>query len=278
MKKCILWTIGVLLFSSCSKQLQVVENSKDLTMENSQAAVSNSNLVNEYLEEARWGNVNAYMKLAECYHKGIGVKPDIMTSVAMLSVAKQYRWDCNLENYIEDLPETDDLRLIFETVGDLDHQRYEHADSIIEMMIANGSANGYALKGVLQIEQGDVIKGKQTIQMGAELGSSFAELMLCTIPERDEEGVRRLNIEMLAALSDRAPLANQKLGDYYSGIEDDHPIDVHLAAKYYQKADEQGCLGKRPAQWLLEYYQNEGITIDSIEKRRLQILSGTLKN
>ena len=277
MKRCILLAMSVLFFTCCSKQQMENEVSGNLAKENSEIAIANSNPVNEYLEQARWGDGSAFIKLAECYHKGIGVKPDFMGTLTMLKMAEQYGQDNSIEGYIMSLPETDEARMIFETVEDLEHHRYERVDSVIGAMIVNGSADGYALKGILQIEQGDTIEGKRTMQVGAEMGSSFAGMLLCAIPEQGGQNSRELKMDMLAALSDRVLLANQMLGDYYSGIENDCPVDVHLAAKYYIKADEQGCLGKQAAQWLLEYYQNEGITIDSTETKRLHILSGTVQ-
>lgn len=52
--------------------------------------------------------------------------------------------------------------MIFETVEDLYHYKYNRVDSAIETMIANGSANWYALKGILQIEQCDTIDSIET--------------------------------------------------------------------------------------------------------------------
>lgn len=267
MKKFVLLMIGVLFFVSCSQQQMENEVGGNLAKENSVTTVSDSNPVSEYLEQARWGDGSAFIKLAECYHKGIGVKPDFMGTLTMLKMAEQYGQDNSIEGYIMSLPETDEARMIFETVEDLKHHRYERVNSVIGAMIANGSADGYALKGILQIEQGDTIEGKRTMQAGADMGSSFAEMLLCAIPEQGGQNSRELKMDMLAALSDHVPLANQMLGDYYADINYSHPIDVHLAAKYYKKADEQGCLGKRAAKWLLEYYQNEGIAIDSIDSK-----------
>ena len=276
MKKFVLLTMGILLLAGCSQQQMMNEVAEDLAKENGLTVVSDPNPVNEYLEKARWGDGSAFMKLAECYHKGIGVKADFMGTITMLTMAGQYGQPNSIEEYIKRLPETDEARMIFETVDDLDHHRYERADSVIETMIANGSADGYALRGILQIEQGDTIEGKQTMQTGAEMGSSYAEMLLCAIPEPGTGNNKQLKMDMLAALSDRVPMANQMLGDYYADINYSHPIDVHLAAKYYKKADEQGVLGKRAAQWLLDYYRNEGIAIDSVETKRLRVLSGVL--
>ena len=81
-------------------------------------------------------------------------------------------------------------------------------------------------------------------------------------------------MDMLKDLSVSTPLASKLLGDYYSGYEKGYTEDEHLAAYYYKKADEQGCLGKRPARYLINYYEGNGINIEPKEMERLRILSG----
>jgi hypothetical protein len=51
--------------------------------------------------------------------------------------------------------------------------------------------------------------------------------------------------------------------------------DERLAAYYYLKADENACLGRDGAKWLLEYYHRGG-TLELCEKdiKRLEILAG----
>ena len=39
------------------------------------------------LEQARWGDGKACLKLAEFYHDGVGVKPDFVNSMTMLAMA-----------------------------------------------------------------------------------------------------------------------------------------------------------------------------------------------
>lgn len=36
-----------------------------------------------YLEKARWGDADAYVKLADCYRNGVGVKMDFMGSLGV---------------------------------------------------------------------------------------------------------------------------------------------------------------------------------------------------
>ena len=108
------------------------------------------------------------------------------------------------------------------------------------------------------------------------MGSSFAELLLCAFPAEETGYGKYVNIDMLRNMSSRSPVANKLLGDIYSGYNygETANIDESLAAIYYKKADEQGCLGKRPARWLINYYDRNGIKIDAKELERLQILSG----
>ena len=64
-----------------------------------------------------------------------------MGTLMMLKMTEQYGKDNSIEGYIMSLSETDEARMIFETVEDLYHYKYERADSVIETMIANYSAN-----------------------------------------------------------------------------------------------------------------------------------------
>ena len=87
-------------------------------------------------------------------------------------------------------------------------------------------------------------------------------------------GGKSPSIEVLAPLADRIPLACKLLGDVYAGIEDKDMTNEDLAAMYYKKADEQACLGKRAAQWLIGYYVENNIQVGDSEMERLQKLSG----
>ena len=182
----------------------------------------------------------------------------------------------SIEDYLMSLPDTDHTKMIFEAIAKLDRRNILPTDSIVENLIANGSADGYALRGVVQVERGDTLGGQQSIMKGAEMGSSFAELLLCAFPAVETGYGKYVNIDMLRYMSSRSPVANKLLGDIYSGYNygETVNIDESLAAIYYKKADEQGCLGKRPARWLINYYDRNGIKIDAKELERLQILSG----
>ena len=270
MKK-ILYIFVALLIAGCSEQ-DVYNDIVDAPSIMSEK--SNTDQYSALLEQARWGNSDAYLKLAGFYHDGIGVKADFMGMMSMLAMADQYGASPkSTDSYLLSLPETDNTKLIIEAFASLDRKNTYKTDSLTEILIANGSAEGYALKGILQIERGDTLGGTQTIQTSADMGSSFARLLLCAVPTLGSKN-NTLDMDMLKDLSVSTPLASKLLGDYYSGYEKGYTEDEHLAAYFYKKADEQGCLGKRPARYLINYYERNGINIEPKEMERLRILSG----
>ena len=270
MKK-ILYIFVVLLIAGCSEQ-DVYNDIVDAPSIMNEAPATDQ--YSDLLEQARWGNSDAYLKLAGFYHDGIGVKADFMGMMSMLAMADQYGASPkSTDSYLLSLPETDNTKLIIEAFASLDRKNTYKTDSLTEILIANGSAEGYALKGILQIERGDTLGGKQTIQTSADMGSSFAKLLLCAVPTSGSKN-NTLDMDMLKDLSVSTPLASKLLGDYYSGYEKGYTEDEHLAAYFYKKADEQGCLGKRPARYLINYYERNGINIEPKEMERLRILSG----
>ena len=199
---------------------------------------------------------------------------DVPSMMSGTSNADQYGASRkSTDSYLLSLPETDNTKLIIEAFASLDRKNTYKTDSLTEILIANGSAEGYALKGILQIERGDTLGGKQTIQTSADMGSSFAKLILCAVPTPGSKN-NTLDMDMLKDLSVSTPLASKLLGDYYSGYEKGYTEDEHLAAYFYKKADEQGCLGKRPARYLINYYERNRINIEPKEMERLRILSG----
>ena len=269
--KNILYIFVALLVAGCSEQ-DVYNDIVDAP--NITSGVPAIDQYSVLLEQARWGNSDAYLKLAEFYHDGIGVKADFMGMMSMLAMADQYgASNKSIDSYLFALPETDNTKMIVDAFACLDRKNMHKTDSLTEILIANGSAEGYALKGVIQIERGDTIGGKQTIQTSADMGSSFAKILLCAVPSPGENH-KDLDIDMLKSLSPNIPLANKLLGDMYSGYEKGCIEDEHLAAYFYSKADEQGCLGKRPARYLINYYERNGINIRPKEMERLRILSG----
>ena len=186
MKKHFLFVMVVIFMASCSEQHFLDDYVSQTTAQLSEQEPSQTGIVDSYLEKARWGDGDAFLNLAKCYHDGIGVKSDFMGTLTMLMMADQYGVpNHSVEDYLMSLPDTDHTKMIFEAIAKLDRRNILPTDSIVENLIANGSADGYALRGVVQVERGDTLGGQQSIKKGAEMGSSFAELLLCAFPAEE---------------------------------------------------------------------------------------------
>lgn len=269
MKKIVLCFVVLLGLASCSDQL--TEN------EFANAVQPESQMDNEYqyyLEKARWGNVGAYVKLADFYREGKYVKSDFIGMTAMLALAEQHDSNLRLNDYLKALPEEDSYRLMSEAMSGISGKDHDKVKNVASVLIANGKPEGYVINGAMQVEEGDTIGGLETIRYGAEQGSSFGKLVLSMAPAMMNNSQRPYNADMLIGMADSFPFANKFLAEMYAGEVCDSVYDPELAVKYFLKADEYGFLGRRDAAWLLRYYSQNGTQIDEREKQRLTILAG----
>lgn len=119
-----------------------------------------------------------------------------MGTLTMLMMADQYGVaNQSIEQYLRSLPDTDHTKMMFEAIAKLDRKNVLPTDSIIETLVANESPDGYALKGVVLVERGDTLGGQRSIMKGAEMGSSFAELLLCAFPLEETGYGKYVNID-----------------------------------------------------------------------------------
>ena len=273
MKKIILFCVALLGMVSCSDQLTNNDVANGV-----QTVNSTSDEYHYYLEKARWGDAGAYVKLADFYRKGKYVNSDFMGMTAMLAMAEQYDSNLRLHDYLKALPEDDSYRQMFEAMDETGRKDRDKVKNVASVLVANGKPEGYVINGAMQVEEGDTIGGLETIQYGAEQGSSFGELIMCMAPAFLGKNQQPYNAERLVNMADKSPFANKFLAEMYAGEVCDSVFEPELAAKYYMKADEHGFLGRKGAKWLLNYYESENIQIDELEKQRLLALSGGLEN
>lgn len=234
--------------------------------------LSSTNEFNTLIEKARWGDGQAFVKLADCYRDGKGVNKDFIGMLAMLAQADEYGGISNMEDYMKTLPEGSDFKLIFDAVDNYEKKNEDEATAKLEQLTAKGSPDGNAVQGIMTIERGDTLEGLRLVEQAATAGSTFAELLLC-IP--DWRGATNTDLDKLAALSDKIPFVNAILAKMYAGYEDENLQNDQLATYYYLKADEKACLGKRGARWLLGYHRSGGkLSLSERDIQRLQILAG----
>lgn len=267
MKKYLLAIAAVaLVMSSCTDQ-QFLDETADQTRASAQVSE-----IEMLKEQARWGDAQAYLKLADCYRDGKGVKKDFISMLSMVALADQYGGIKRMEDYLEAMPANSEFKLIFDAVDLYEKKQVEESKALTEQLIAQGSPDGYSVKSIIAVESGDTLEGKRLMEQAASQGSTFAELLLC-IP--DWRGATNPDVEKLKALADRVPFACQLLADMYTGSDNASMKDERLAAYYFLKADEQACLGRRGARWLLYYHRNGGqLQLSERDIQRLQKLAG----
>lgn len=127
MMKYLLLIVSVLLaMVSCTDNQFLDENVGNLS------ELSSTNELNTLIEKARWGDGQAFVKLADCYRDGKGVNKDFIGMLAMLSQADEYGGISNMEDYLKTMPEGSDFKLIFDAVENYERKNVEEATSMFE--------------------------------------------------------------------------------------------------------------------------------------------------
>ena len=226
------------------------------------------------LEKARWGDGEAYVRLADCYRDGEWVEKDMASMYGMLNLFKVYgkaEWE---DEYLENMPGEADLSQINLMLMFHQTDPSEKSQAAIDRMAAKGIPEVYTWQGLYTIEEGNTAEGVSLIEKAASLGGTYAELLLC-FSQWEEDATP--DVERLKALAERCPFACQLLGDVFSGEGGDSLKDEKMAAYYYLKADEKAFLDREQARWLLDYHKRGGdLQVPEDDLVRLQTLAGDL--
>ena len=254
MKKALLFALAVMMMVSCADQQYL-----DTKTWEAPAQVTKTSKIDDLMAQAKWGDGGAYLKLAECYKDGLyGTKPDFMTTMTMLSMAREYGGIRNPRVFMNNLPEDDNTRMTYEGMECIDDTDKEKGLEIAERLISKGCADGYTLKAFAFFVQGDSIEAMSMATKAAEQGSSLGKMLQSVIILGKERMKDMPDENTLANLAETIPLFNQFIAEEYIRTMDEHPENETKAARAYLRADENGCLDKRGAQWLLTYMDYGG--------------------
>lgn len=237
-------------------------------------AIAPQDSVGHLLDRARWADGEAYLKLADCYREGYGVKKDFLSMITMGMMAEECGAISRIDDYIAALPENDEYKRLFTLMDSFSASGKVGGDSIRQALLDIGSADAKALAGMVMAEQGDSVAAARMLQEASDRGSSFATLMLAGGWNAKAEPSR----EKLAAIADRVPLVYSMLGDLYYAPDENGHNDIRKAMEYYMKAYERGLLSKRGAQYMLWYYEDGGnaqLTADDL--KRLEKIVATMR-
>lgn len=267
--------IVVLILASCSDQYVMEELAVEpIGLAAESEVLAPASEFNALVEKARWGDGEAYLKLADCYLNGNGVKKDFVKMIGMISFAHDYGDIASVNDYMGKLPGESEFRLFFDAICKIDEKQVEEAQILADRLVAESSPDGLVLKGILSLERGDSLEADCYFVAASEQGNELAELLLCVPDWRDGSNP---NKKKLSSLADKNPVACYILANHYSGQNGEPIRDERLAAYYYLKADKMAFLDQRAAGWLLNYHRNGGdIVLTEKDVQRLKKLTGVV--
>lgn len=263
--------IIMLFFASCSEQ-HVMEDaftSQEL-VEHKSMTVTPQDSVVSLLNQARWGDGSAYLKLADCYRDGFGVKKDFFGMFMMAEIAKNRGSIQKVEEYICNLPDGCEFKSLVQLMDNYKFNDEESTDSVMQALRENDSPEAQTLLGFVMMDQGDTLTAKNLINEAANQDCSLAKLFL-TVP--DWNGVVRPDAAKLAVIAEQIPLAYYLLGNFYYEPDENGNTDKQLAVEYYMKAEEHAMLGRHGAERVLDYYSKGGnIQLTEDDVKRLELI------
>lgn len=261
----------LLFFASCSEN-QLLEETplpQERSVKQSMTDAPQDTIMS-LLYQARWGDGSAYLKLADCYRDGFGVKKDFFGMITMAHMAEWRGAINSMDDYIYGLPDGNDYKTLFLLMDSYKSYIQEDPDSIEQVLRANDSPEAKTLLGMIAVDQGDTISGMNMMKEAVEQGCSLAEMLLA-IP--DWKGRLRADATKLGILASRVPLAYSILGDIYYEPDENGKANRQLAAEYYMEAEKHAVLGGKGAARVLEYYRSGGnIQLTEDDVKRLELI------
>ena len=267
----ILCMVPMLVFhTSCNDSVMDIESpSVDLKTRAVDQRVQN------LIQQARLGDVEAYNSLALCYRDGDGVEKSWLNMLCMYAIYCQ-KTGGDIEDIIELFEEGNPFRLIFETV-EMPYSN-EEIEAKIELLRLSAPAEAKAVeaaKNAFSLE--DATSALNIIREAEAEGSELAVIFQAAYYDQatDKTGQE----EYLTRIAEQYPFFNQLLGDLYAkqyGDSDDFSY-IQKAIECYYKADAYGMLLPKYANTLLgmyDYFGQKGLLeYDEQEVKRLKILA-----
>ena len=247
MKKALLFMLATMMLAGCAEQ-QIFD---DVALDRPAQETETVDF-NDLMTQAKWGDGNAYLKLADYYINGKnGTKPDFMATISMLTMAEEYGAIGRPGDYISNLPESDNTRMAFEAMKSINDRQGEKGLKLADLLIEKGCVDGYALRGYALTEMGDTIEAIRLATLAAEQGSSLGMALQYVIPYGQMNDMPDESIVL--PLAESVPIFYLFMAEEYNKQLAEHPENDVKVARFYLKADENGCLDKRGANWLLSY-------------------------
>lgn len=259
-----------LFHTSCNDSVMELENP---VVELKTRAVGQR--VQNLIQQARQGDVEAYNSLALCYRDGDGVEQSWLNMICMYAIYCQ-KTGGDIEDVIELLEEGNPFRLIFEIV-EMPCSNEEIKAKMDQLRLsAPAEAKAVeAAKKAFSIEE--ATSALSIIREAESEGSELAAIL--QVIYYDETKDKTGQEECLIRIADKYPFFNLMLGESY--VLKYHECEdysyIQKAIECYYKADAYGMLNPKYASALLRMYDNFGekglLKSDEKEIERLKILA-----
>lgn len=273
-KRGLIACIGALAlsFTSCTKDESVwkdgnVEPKETLT------EIQVKNLV----QQARYGDTEAYKTLAYCYRDGNGVEKSGLNAMFMYSIYCQ-KSGKKSENIVELFEEGSNYRLLFEILDSPD------IDPETELKISRLQQVSPADAKIIKPMRDFLVFNKnnhvlETLKEAESEGSELASVLQIFYHEETKDTA--MYRQCLLRLADKHPVLNGKIAQLYETkyvTDDDFPY-VLKAMEYYYKADSCGMLSPKMANhlWTIyDYFGQKGLL--EYDEKEVERLKKIIKN
>lgn len=226
--------------------------------------------VQTYIGQARMLDADAYMKLADCYHKGLGVEHNFTMMMEMLAYADRYADGRRRSlDYIFSLPENDVDLLTWDTGAFLSNGAIGKAKASIERLSVISPQTAKVFQAILAFKENkDTIGFYRLINESVSEGCLPASIVLAT--RLDADGKIDDAARIMEGIAEHTPMAYNYLGKYYKAKG-----DMQKSIECYRKADQWACLNSEGAEMLLEEMnrqEEEGLKHNKYEENRLRLI------
>lgn len=227
--------------------------------------------VNELINRARWGDGAAFLKLADCYRDGKGVKQDFMGMVGMVAQAENLGVLTSVGDYIRNIPQDNVYQRLFSILDVSESSILEKQDSIEELCSAIDIPEAYVVRGMIALEAKDSVRAFDMFKIAEEQGCMFA---LVATGAYDLMYKKELDTAKFESIAINYPIAYMFLAKSCRVRGNDRK-----SAEYMLKAEEKAMLTKGAAMWLLDYCKRDStIRLSEEDRKRIGSFVGVRQN
>lgn len=267
----ILCMISLLVFhTSCNDSVMDLESPN---VEMKTRAVDQR--VQNLIQQARQGDVEAYNSLALCYRDGDGVEKSWFNMMCMYAIYSQ-RTGGDVEDIIELFEEGHPFRLLFEIMDSPSFN--EKVEAKLEQLKQLAPVEAKAIEAAKKaLSMEEAVTAMSLMREAEDEGSEMAVVFQAIYYEEAEDKTGQE--ECLTRIAEKYPFFNLLLGESYVRKYDESEDFSYIrkAIECYYKADEYGMLIPKYANalWgMYDYFGQKGmLEYDEQEIERLKVLA-----